>query len=99
MNDKKIKDMTLEFVKNYLRIEEDFIEDDAEITLYMSASAAYLMKKWKMNNEAFNNSTILVIPFLMLISEFYSTKSVNIQANSKVNPILDRFIAIEAPLF
>lgn len=95
----KIKDLSLNFVKSYMRIEDDFTEDDAELTLYMSVAKAYLIKRCSMTEDEFNESSILVIPFLMLVAEFYTNKNVTISTNSKVNSILDRFIAIEAPLF
>ncbi|MDZ4993302.1 hypothetical protein GNF80_10035 [Clostridium perfringens] len=84
----------LEYVKQYLRVESDFNEDDIEIETYMFVAKEYLMKRCGLTVEEFGQTQTLLIPYLMLISEFYNNKSVTITTNSKVNPILDRFIII-----
>ncbi len=89
----------LEFVKNYLKIEQDFTEDDTEISMYMIISRDYLAKRCDMTIEEYNKSTILVIPTLMLISSMYLNKSATIASNTKINSMLDRFITIESKVF
>lgn len=92
---KAIKDIDLAFVKNYLRLEEDFTEDDLEIELYMLATQDYLCKRLNMTEEKLNESSLLIIPYLMLVADMYSNKCVNISSSSKINPILDRFLVLE----
>ncbi len=87
-----IKDIDLTFVKNYLRIEQDFIDDDMELQMYMTVSKSYLQQRCNITKEQLEIEPTLVIPYLMLISEFYGNKSTTVLANTKVNFILDRFI-------
>ncbi|EOU1737397.1 head-tail connector protein [Clostridium perfringens] len=84
----------LEYIKNYLRIEQDFKDDDIELETYMIVAKSYLMKKCGLTEVEFGSSQTLLIPYLMLVAEFYTNKSITVTTNSKINPILDRFLAI-----
>ncbi|ALG48569.1 hypothetical protein FORC3_1192 [Clostridium perfringens] len=89
-----LENLTFEEIKHYLRVEPDFVDDDVEISMYMVLAKDYLMKRCGLTEEEFLQSSTLTIPYLMLVAEFYNNKNVTITTNSKINPILDRFITI-----
>lgn len=89
-----VGDIDLEFLRRYLCLDE-LSEDDIEIEFYLNIAKEYLLEETKKTLEELNTSKILTVPLLLLVAEFYSNKSVTLAANTKINPILDRFIGAE----
>jgi hypothetical protein len=81
-----ISDITLDFVKNYMRIEPDFIDDDAEIQLFMSVAQSFLSEQTHRTIEELNARPSAVAPYLYAVSEFYNNRSIT-GANVAMNPV------------
>ena len=59
----------LDFVKHYLRIEEEFEEDDEEIEIFIYVAKEYLMKVCGITEEEFLQANTLAPALLILVSE------------------------------
>lgn len=87
-----IKDINLEFIKHYLRIENDFIEDDNEIEMFMYVAKEYLMQVCSLSEEEYLQANTLVPALLILVSEMFEYRSALVPSNTKANMILQRYM-------
>ena len=87
-----IADIDLKYVKQYLRIEEEFEDDDQEILMFIQIAIAHLKNVCGLNDIEFDNANTLIPALLILISEMYEYRSAQINSNSKANPIIERYI-------
>ena len=77
-----VYDITLDFVKQYMRIDHDL--DDLELDLYLRSAINYVTKYV---GETFIDDVDLVMPVLMLISHFYENKTPMNDGTSKYDYI------------
>lgn len=75
-----IDTITLEFVKQFLRIDHDF--DDVEIQVAMVTAKSYV-KKYV--DEEYIQEPELIHPMLMIISDLYERKTTIINSNESYN--------------
>lgn len=94
-----IKDIDLVFIKHYLRIEEEFEEDDNELEVFLYIAKEYLKEICGLTEEQYLNADTLSPALLILVSEMYEQRSCIIPSNSKVNPILQRYINTHRKFF
>lgn len=87
-----IKDIDLQFVKNYLRIELEFEEDDNEIEMFMMVAKEYLKQICGLTEDEYLQANTLVPAYLILVSEMYEYRSAMVQTNTKANPLIQRYI-------
>lgn len=89
-----IEDVNLDFIKHYLRIEEEFTEDDEEISIFWQVAEQYLKEVCSLTDEEYSQANTLVPALLILISEMYLERSAVISSNTKANPLIDRYLNI-----
>lgn len=87
-----VKDIDLDFIKHYLRIEEEFEEDDNELEVFLYIAKEYLKEVCSLTEEEYLKAHTLVPALLILVSEMYEQRSSTIPSNSKANSILQRYI-------
>lgn len=87
-----INDINLDFIKNYLRIESEFTDDDNEIIMFWQVAEQYLKTVCDLTDEEYSQANTLVPALLLLISEMYLERSAVISSNTKANPLIDRYI-------
>ncbi|WP_107602642.1 head-tail connector protein [Clostridioides difficile] len=92
MNKIYMQNIDLEFVKNYLRIEQDFADDDMEIEIFMQVAKDYIINICGITEDEFLNSNRLIPAYLILVSEMYEYRSAMVQSNTKANPLIQRYI-------
>lgn len=82
-----IKDITLEQVASYLRIDE---VDDSKLELQamMDASLAYIVKRTGRTEEYVQNQSDLTIPYLSLIGEMYENRQLSVNGTFYVNQFI-----------
>jgi len=88
----RISDIDLDFVKHYLRIEEEFEEDDNEIEMFMYVAKEYLMQVCSLSEEEYLQANTLVPALLILVSEMYEYRSALVSSNTKANYLIQRYI-------
>lgn len=87
-----IKDIDLQFVKNYLRIELEFEDDDNEIQMFMMVAKEYLIKVCGLSEDEYLQANTLIPAYLILVAEMYEYRSAIVQTNTKANPLIQRYI-------
>lgn len=87
-----IKDIDLEFIKNYLRIEQDFTDDDEELETFMMVAKEYLKQVCGLTEDEFLDANTLIPAYLILVAEMYEYRSAMVQTNTKANPLIQRYI-------
>ena len=92
------KEIDMEFLCNYLKIDEVNMVEEAELMLYANASKNYILKRIGCTEEYFYTSDILQIPYLMLVADMYANKETTQPTYLKTNAILDRFFAVEGSI-
>lgn len=94
-----IKDIDLDFMKNYLRIELEFTDDDIELQIFMQVAKDYLQKVCGLTEDEFLDANTLIPAYLILVSEMYEYRSAMVQTNTKANPLIQRYINSSRKLF
>lgn len=89
-----IADIDLNFLKNYLRIESDFTDDDKEILMFLQVAEEYLKSICGLSDEEYLQANTLIPALLILVSEMYQYRSAQIASNTKANPIIERYLNI-----
>lgn len=92
MNRIYMKNINLEFIKNYLRIEQEFEDDDLEIEIFMQVAKDYLIKVCGLTEDEFLDANTLIPAYLILVAEMYEYRSAMVQTNTKANPLIQRYI-------
>lgn len=92
MNKIYMQNIDLEFVKNYLRIEQEFEDDDMEIEIFMQVAKDYIINVCGLTEEEFLSANTLIPAYLILVSEMYENRSSMVQTNTKANPLIQRYI-------
>lgn len=94
-----IKDIDLDFMKNYLRIELEFTDDDIELQIFMQVAKDYLQKVCGLTEDEFLDANTLIPAYLILVSEMYEYRSAMVQTNTKANPLIQRYINTRRKFF
>lgn len=87
-----MKDIDLEFVKNYLRIEQEFEDDDMEVEIFMQVAKDYIINICGLTKDEFLGANTLIPAYLILVAEMYEYRSALVQSNTKANPLIQRYI-------
>lgn len=83
--------ITLEIVKNYLRIDHDL--DDVELTMCFQSALSYVRKYIGADADT-PLDVDLSLPILSLTCHFYETKSVRQPANEKMDEIFSNVLSM-----
>lgn len=76
------ENLSLEIVKQYLRVDHDL--DDMEIEIYIEAAKSYVRDYIKAKEDQ-ELDYALIIPTLSLIAHCYENKAVNIKSTEKID--------------
>lgn len=99
MNKIYMQNIDLDFIKNYLRIEQEFKDDDLEIEIFMQVAKDYLIKVCGLTEDEFLDASTLIPAFLILVSEMYEYRSALVPSNTKANPLIQRYINTSRKFF
>lgn len=84
-------DLTLDIIKNYLRVDHDL--DDVEITLCYKSALTYVRKY--IGAESDDELDVdLILPILSLTCHFYENKKVTQPSNEKMDEIFGGILAL-----
>ncbi|MBZ9635503.1 head-tail connector protein [Clostridium sp. FP1] len=82
----KISQVTLIFVRDYLRLDQE--NDDSFISLCMSSSLAFIKGKTALTIEEIDQKEDLTMAYLVLIADMFDTRSYVVEKD-KINKIVD----------
>lgn len=86
----KISEIDLKKIKQYLRIEPSFTEDDEMLTMIYHAAKEYIKSYSNMTDIEIDKYEPFTVACMMLIADFYEVRQVNINTGVKagVNKML-----------
>lgn len=84
----KFSDIDLAFVKHYLRIEPEIVEDDNELQFFMVISQNFVTEHTRMTAQEIDDSASAFanIIFLKMVSDLYDNRSATTSSQS-IDPI------------
>lgn len=96
----KISEITLEKIKQYLRIEMHFTEDDEMLTMMYHAAKDYIKSYSNMTDSELDEYDSFTVACMMLIADFYEVRQVNINTGIKasVNKMLTFILSMNRNL-
>jgi uncharacterized phage protein (predicted DNA packaging) len=83
----KASEITKDDIKNYLRIDLDFINDDTLITSILASGKSYIKGYTGLDDATIDTHEDITIALFVLCSEMYDNRQYTVQ-NDKVNPII-----------
>lgn len=89
----KISEITLEKVKEYLRVTEN--DDDNLITAIMQSSKDFILSYTGLSDDKINAKPKFVIAFLCLCSDMYDNRQMMV-SNDKLNPTVSTILGMDA---
>ncbi len=81
-----ISEITLDNVKNYLRVYDD--EDDSFITAVMAAATGYIVSYTNIPEDELDSYNEFDIAFYCLCADMYDVRAITVQDN-KTNPTVE----------
>lgn len=85
------EDITLEMVKNYLRVDHDL--DDVELTMCFQSAISYIRKYIGVDSDT-PLDVDLCLPILSLTCHFYENKGVRQLTNEKMDEMFANVLSI-----
>lgn len=81
--EQKFSTLDLEYCKQYLRIDEDFTEDDNYICLCLEAAKSFVMEYSEKEEQELDEIPYTSIILLKIIAEMYINKTMTITSGMK----------------
>ena len=94
--DYKLSEIDLPRAKKYLNLEDDFVEDDDMINMFIMASKDYISSYTGLSDEVLDKYSSFTVACLMLVSDFYEVRIVNLggEKNSAINKMLNSILSM-----
>lgn len=83
--------VTVNDIKNYMRIDSDFTLDDALITSILSSAKAFIKSYTGLDDTGIDANEDLVIALFVLCNDMYNIRQFTVQ-NDKLNPIVSSIL-------
>lgn len=85
--------LPLEFVKQYLRIEQDFTEDDLEIVIAIRSAQRYVRNYIKIEDD--KNMDVGLMPIVLsVVAYFYENKSPMMKSTEKIDAMFSMVLDV-----
>lgn len=96
----KISELSLEIVKQYLRLDLCFREDDDLIELFIEAAKSYIIKHTNRDIDYLDTSPEYTTACLIIISDLYEVRQLNLMdyKNVTVNNMLSFILSMDRDL-
>lgn len=85
--------LDLAFCKSYMRIDEDFTEDDELIQLYLQSAKQYVLQYTEMTPVELDQLGFVCIVVLKMVSDFHSNKSAYTQGKANIDPMVESLLS------
>ena len=82
----------VEFMKSYLRIDEDFSDDDNEIQVFLDVSRAWIMEHAEMTEEELDEINFATILLLRFTADFYNDRTARYSNKFSIDPVTDMLL-------
>lgn len=86
--------LDLSFCKSYMRIEEDFTEDDSLISLYLQSAKQYIIDYTELTPEELDEYSVVCIVILKMVSDFHLNKTTySNKLNTGIDPLVTEMLS------
>lgn len=82
----------VDFVKSYLRIDEEFADDDIEIQLFLDVARSWVLEHTAMTEEQLDEIHFSTILLLKYTADFYNNRTAKATNKMVVDPIMDMLL-------
>ena len=93
----KISEVDINIAKNYLRIDDE-CEDEEIIALSINGAIDYIKNYTNLSIEELDQMSSMTIAMLILVSDFYENRGLQIESNTKVNRMLGSILSMNRDL-
>ncbi len=92
----KVSEIDITIVKSYLKLDDDC--DDEIIKLSINGAIDYIKGYTNLPIEELDKLSSITMATLILISDFYENRGIQIQSNTKVNMMLGYILSMNRDL-
>lgn len=96
--DYKLSDISIELVKSHLKLEDNFMDDDILLKMYIAGAIDHIKNYTNLSIEELDKHNSITVACMILIADFYENRSVNIDGNMKVNKMLNHILSMNRDL-
>lgn len=82
----------VEFMKSYLRIDEDFSDDDNEIQVFLDVSRAWIMEHTEKTEKELDEINFATILLLRFTADFYNDRTARYSNKFSIDPVTDMLL-------
>ena len=79
-------------MKSYLRIDEDFSDDDNEIQVFLDVSRAWIMEHTEKTEEELDEINFATILLLRFTADFYNDRTARYSNKFSIDPVTDMLL-------
>lgn len=92
LSDMTFSTVDVDFVKSYLRIDEEFADDDIEIQLFLDVARSWVLEHTGMTEEQLDKIHFSTILLLKYTADFYNDRTGKSTNKMVVDPIMDMLL-------
>ena len=93
LSDVKFSNVDVDFMKRYLRIDEDFDDDDVELQLFLDIAKSCVIEHTEMTEDELDNIHFSTILLLKFAADFYNDRTAKYSNKFTVDPVLDMLLS------
>lgn len=84
--------LDVDFVKKYLRIDEEYSEDDDEIQLFIDIGRSWIIEHTEMTAEELDQINFSTILLLKYVADFYNDRTMKGNVKFAIDPVIDMLL-------
>ena len=92
LSDIKFSNVDVDFMKRYLRIDEDFDEDDTEIQLFLEVAKSWVISHTEMTEEQLDEINFATILLIKFTAYFYNDRTAKYSNKFDIDLVMDMLL-------
>lgn len=97
-NIKKVSDITVSDVANYIRLSEVTSDEEKELNNYLRIAIDYVKNYTGLNDDAIDSHEDLVLPVLVLCQDMYDNRAYMVD-KTNTNPFVEAILSLHSVNF
>lgn len=93
LSDIKFSNVDVDFMKRYLRIDEDFDDDDVELQLFLDIAKSWVQEHTDMTDEQLDEINFATILLLKFAADFYNDRTAKYSNKYAIDPVMDMLLS------
>lgn len=92
----KLSEIDVELALPYIKVDDEY--DESILTLSINGAIDYIKGATNLSIEELDKNNSITLAALMLISDFYDNRGVQIESNTKINNMLTAILSMNRDL-